>query len=285
MKFCEMCGKELADNEVCTCQAVNQPQSNEGEQMKTETAQNNGGQSNTVAGNAAQQVNMNQQAPINSQPVPPPPFVQELIEFGKAIFKNPADAVKNHVSKVSLVGNLILIAVLVFVKALGKVISMVSTNIAAEQEANKALGSLSGLLNSTYKPVYDIGEIFGGVFNTVLNVLVAIAVLAVVMMILINVLEKDKKVSFEKCLAVATLSYVVTVPVGFITGIITMIPATFFNYLSSWLTTFASAVGYVFTFIGIREIEKNDNNMPIVYGVASLSVVIMKTLLKAVHLL
>ena len=58
-----------------------------------------------------------------------------------------------------------------------------------------------------------------------------------------------------------------------------MIPASFLGYLKSWMISFANGAGLVLTFIGIKEIEKDDNNMPLVYGLAALASAVLSTIL------
>ena len=75
------------------------------------------------------------------------------------------------------------------------------------------------------------------------------------------------------------ISILVTIPFTFAGTIIAMIPASFFGYLKSWMISFANGAGLVLTFIGIKEIEKDDNNMPLVYGLAALASAVLSTIL------
>ena len=88
-----------------------------------------------------------------------------------------------------------------------------------------------------------------------------------------------KKVTYKQTLAIASLSILVTIPFTFAGTIIAMIPASFFGYLKSWMISFANGAGLVLTFIGIKEIEKDDNNMPLVYGLAALASAVLSTIL------
>ena len=85
---------------------------------------------------------------------------------------------------------------------------------------------------------------------------------------------------YKQTLAIASLSILVTIPFTFAGTIIAMIPASFFGYLKSWMISFANGAGLVLTFIGIKEIEKDDdNNMPLVYGLAALASAVLSTIL------
>ena len=45
------------------------------------------------------------------------------------------------------------------------------------------------------------------------------------------------------------------------------------------MISFANGAGLVLTFIGIKEIEKDDNSMPLVYGLAALASAVLSTIL------
>ena len=52
---------------------------------------------------------------------------------------------------------------------------------------------------------------------------------------------------------------------------------TIFGHIDSWIVSFAAAIGYVYTFFGIREIEEDDNKMPIVFGLATVASAVCST--------
>ena len=101
-------------------------------------------------------------------------------------------------------------------------------------------------------------------------------------MLILNTMQKEKKVSFGQTLTVACLYDAAVLPVKFIANVVGVIPFSFFSRVNSWGITFACAVGYVYLFFGLREIEDDDNNMPLVYGVALVASAICSTVINLV---
>lgn len=116
----------------------------------------------------------------------------------------------------------------------------------------------------------------------IVTVILTAALMALLIMVIINALEKDNKVTFAQALAIASLGDILYIPLAFIGTIIAMIPVKFFVYFASWLRSFGMAVGYIFTFTGIRAIEKDDNHMPLVYGVAAVAVAVLTTVISLI---
>ena len=142
----------------------------------------------------------------------------------------------------------------------------------------KSLTDLANLISGKTK-AYSAGQIAAGFFTRFVEVIAIAALTAAIIMLIINAFEKDKKVTYKQTLAIASLSILVTIPFTFAGTIIAMIPASFFGYLKSWMISFANGAGLVLTFIGIKEIEKDDNNMPLVYGLAALASAVLSTIL------
>ncbi len=249
MSFCPKCGRQLSDGEVCNCQAQNTQQ---------------------VQSDA--QTQSTQQAPKQTLPM-----VKELTDLLSGIFKKPADAVKKYVSNASMEAPAILILVLAFISALGKLLRMLYVNFTTKSSL-KSLADLANLISGKTK-AYSAGQIAAGFFTRFVEVIAIAALTAAIIMLIINAFEKDKKVTYKQTLAIASLSILVTIPFTFAGTIIAMIPASFFGYLKSWMISFANGAGLVLTFIGIKEIEKDDNNMPMVYGLAALASAVLSTIL------
>ena len=241
MSFCPKCGRQLSDGEVCNCQAQNTQQVQPDAQTQS-----------------------TQQAPKQTLPM-----VKELTDLLSGIFKKPADAVKKYVSNASMEAPAILILVLAFISALGELLRMLYINFTTKSSL-KSLADLANLIS---------GKIAAGFFTHFVEVIAIAALTAAIIMLIINAFEKDKKVTYKQTLAIASLSILVTIPFTFAGTIIAMIPASFFGYLKSWMISFANGAGLVLTFIGIKEIEKDDNNMPLVYGLAALASAVLSTIL------
>ena len=246
MSFCPECGRQLSDGEVCNCQAQNTQQVQPDAQTQS-----------------------TQQAPKQTLPM-----VKELTDLLSGIFKKPADAVKKYVSNASMEAPAILILVLAFISALGELLRMLYVNFTTKS----SLKSLANLISGKTK-AYSAGQIAAGFFTRFVEVIAIAALTAAIIMLIINAFEKDKKVTYKQTLAIASLSILVTIPFTFAGTIIAMIPASFFGYLKSWMISFANGAGLVLTFIGIKEIEKDDNNMPLVYGLAALASAVLSTIL------
>lgn len=244
MSFCPKCGRQLSDGEVCNCQAQNTQQVQPDAQTQS-----------------------TQQAPKQTLPM-----VKELTDLLSGIFKKPADAVKKYVSNASMEAPAILILVLAFISALGELLRMLYVNFTTKSSL-KSLADLANLISGKTK-AYS-----AGFFTHFVEVIAIAALTAAIIMLIINAFEKDKKVTYKQTLAIASLSILVTIPFTFAGTIIAMIPASFFGYLKSWMISFANGAGLVLTFIGIKEIEKDDNNMPLVYGLAALASAVLSTIL------
>ena len=244
MSFCPKCGRQLSDGEVCNCQAQNTQQVQPDAQTQS-----------------------TQQAPKQTLPM-----VKELTDLLSGIFKKPADAVKKYVSNASMEAPAILILVLAFISALGELLKMLYINFTTKSSL-KSLADLANLISGKTK-AYS-----AGFFTHFVEVIAIAALTAAIIMLIINAFEKDKKVTYKQTLAIASLSILVTIPFTFAGTIIAMIPASFFGYLKSWMISFANGAGLVLTFIGIKEIEKDDNNMPLVYGLAALASAVLSTIL------
>ena len=244
MSFCPKCGRQLSDGEVCNCQAQNTQQVQPDAQTQS-----------------------TQQAPKQTLPM-----VKELTDLLSGIFKKPADAVKKYVSNASMEAPAILILVLAFISALGELLRMLYINFTTKSSL-KSLADLANLISGKTK-AYSAGQIAAGFFTHFVEVIAIAALTAAIIMLIINAFEKDKKVTYKQ-----TLSILVTIPFTFAGTIIAMIPASFFGYLKSWMISFANGAGLVLTFIGIKEIEKDDNNMPLVYGLAALASAVLSTIL------
>ena len=270
MKYCPKCGRQLADGEVCTCQT----QSNNAGQAASQAQMNiqpAGGQTSFTG-----QQQMNGQAPytgrqqFNGQPQMRPqpqtdPMIKELADLFKGIVKTPTEAITRYVKNASVMAPCILIAVLAFISGIKELLRMLVAN-----------------MQSKYYTYYKAGDIVSGTIGEVVTVILSAALIALLIMVIINAIEKDNKVTFAQALAIASLGDLLYIPLAFIGTIFAMIPVKFFSYLSSWIKSFGAAVGYIYTFFGIRAVEKKDDHMPLVYGCAALAAAILGTVISLI---
>ena len=123
----------------------------------------------------------------------------------------------------------------------------------------------------------SIGTVFSTIFSFVGCEIIQVLIMAVVIMVILNAMQKNKKVSFVQALSVACLYNIVYLPIVLIANLVGLIPFNLFGHIDSWIVSFAAAIGYVYTFFGIREIEEDDNKMPIVFGLATVASAVCST--------
>lgn len=109
-----------------------------------------------------------------------------------------------------------------------------------------------------------------------------VLILAAVILVVLNAVQKNKKATFAQTLSAACLYDAVYLPIILVAAIIDIIPFQFFGNVSSWLHTFAGVVGYVSIFFGVRAIEEDDNELPLVCGLAFLATAIGSTIVNAI---
>ena len=261
-----------------------QPQMNNQGQYNGQPQMNNQGQFGGQPYMQQGMYNGQPQMQYNAAPKQTPPFIKEILDLVSGIFKKPADAVKKFVENASFAAPAIIIAVMAVLSALGVLLRMVGANISTRRSVNSmnSLSDLSNLLSgmsSGKTQAYSGGEMVAGFFGQLIEIIAVAALTAALIMVIVNAFEKNKKVTYMQALAIASLSVLVTVPFTFVGTIVAMIPGAFFGYLRTWMVSFANAVGLVFTFIGIRAVEQDDNHMPLVYGLAALSAAVLSTIL------
>ncbi|MDO5403053.1 MAG: hypothetical protein Q4F11_06395 [Eubacteriales bacterium] len=266
MKYCSKCGRQLNDGEVCNCQSGVQPQ---GQPMQ---GQFNG---QPVMGGNVQFNNQPQGQPqgqFTGQPQGRPQYSQQsspvfenIASLLKGLFKNPVSSVSYYVNNASAASSCIVIAVLAFLSGLRQLIYIAGYNI--KYPASSA---------------YEGVKIFTSFLNDMFIVIASAAVFALIIMLLVNAFEKDHKITYTQALAVASLMDIVYFPLAIVGTIIKMIPVAFFGYVASWIGAFGNGASYALVFIGIKSVERDDNHMPIVFGVALCAVAVMTTIVNLI---
>ena len=314
MKFCQYCGKQLADNEECTCQqnasqgqqqsgtAYSQPVNGQynASQSQDATQQNVAGQQNTQGqygntagqynaqgqfGNTAGQYNaqgqygnatgqysaqgqqyntaqnqytgQNQQSKENEA-------INDITKLVKGILDTPVAAVSEFVKKSKITACVILIAIYSAIELVLALISIADT-------------SIKTAVYSWGHSHISIGTVFSTIFSFIGCEIIQVLIMAVVIMVVLNAMQKNKNVSFVQTLSVACLYNIVYLPIVLIANVVGLIPFNLFGHIDSWIVSFAAAIGYVYTFFGIREIEEDDNKMPIVFGLATVASAVCST--------
>lgn len=292
MKYCTNCGRQLADDEVCTCRQQAQPQTpnqtqdnNAQADNAAQQAQFNGqpqgsaqgqfngqpqGQFNGQSQGSAQSQafdNFTQQVSAAGQQLQNDKNVASIITFYKGLVKKPAQAAADFVKNANMASGFIFIGLFAIVEVVLSVVYLLSS----------VIGSIGGFGFSFYPASF-----FEGIFSGIVGEAVRVLILAAVILVVLNAVQKDKKVTFAQTLSAACLYDAVYLPIILVAAIIDIIPFQFFGNASSWLHTFAGVVGYVSIFFGVRAIEEDDNKLPLVCGLAFLATAIGSTIVNAI---
>ncbi|MFR9227014.1 MAG: YIP1 family protein [Agathobacter rectalis] len=286
MKYCTNCGRQLADDEVCTCRQQAQTQDNNAQaDNAAQHAQFNGqpqgraqgqfngqpqGQFNGQPQGSAQSQafdNFTQQVSAAGQQLQNDKNVASIITFYKGLVKKPAQAAADFVKNANMASGFIFIGLFAIVEVVLSVVYLLSS----------VIGSIGGFGFSFYPASF-----FEGIFSGIVGEAVRVLILAAVILVVLNAVQKDKKVTFAQTLSAACLYDAVYLPIILVAAIIDIIPFQFFGNVSGWLHTFAGVVGYVSIFFGVRAIEEDDNKLPLVCGLAFLATAIGSTIVNAI---
>lgn len=284
MKYCTNCGRQLADDEVCTCrqqaqpQAPNQTQDNNAQadnaahqaQFNEQPQGSAQGQFNGQPQGSAQSQafdNFTQQVSAAGQQLQNDKNVASIITFYKGLVKKPAQAAADFVKNANMASGFIFIGLFAIVEVVLSVVYLLSS----------VIGSIGGFGFSFYPASF-----FEGIFSGIVGEAVRVLILAAVILVVLNAVQKNKKVTFAQTLSAACLYDAVYLPIILVAAIIDIIPFQFFGNVSSWLHTFAGVVGYVSIFFGVRAIEEDDNKLPLVCGLAFLATAIGSTIVNAI---
>ena len=286
MKYCTNCGRQLADDEVCTCRQQAQTQDNNaqadnaaqhaqfnGQPQGSAQGQFNGqpqGQFNGQPQGSAQSQafdNFTQQVSAAGQQLQNDKNVASIITFYKGLVKKPAQAAAEFVKNANMASGFIFIGLFAIVEVVLSVVYLLSS----------VIGSIGGFGFSFYPASF-----FEGIFSGIVGEAVRVLILAAVILVVLNAVQKDKKVTFAQTLSAACLYDAVYLPIILVAAIIDIIPFQFFGNVSGWLHTFAGVVGYVSIFFGVRAIEEDDNKLPLVCGLAFLATAIGSTIVNAI---
>lgn len=260
MKYCTNCGRQLADDEVCTCRQQAQPQA---------PNQTQGQFNGQPQGSAQSQAfdNFTQQVSAAGQQLQNDKNVASIITFYKGLVKKPAQAAVDFVKNANMASGFIFIGLFAIVEVVLSVVYLLSS----------VIGSIGGFGFSFYPASF-----FEGIFSGIVGEAVRVLILAAVILVVLNAVQKDKKVTFAQTLSAACLYDAVYLPIILVAAIIDIIPFQFFGNVSGWLHTFAGVVGYVSIFFGVRAIEEDDNKLPLVCGLAFLATAIGSTIVNAI---
>ena len=272
MKYCTNCGRQLADDEVCTCRQQAQPQApnqTQDNNAQADNAAQQGQFNGQPQGSAQSQAfdNFTQQVSAAGQQLQNDKNVASIITFYKGLVKKPAQAAADFVKNANMASGFIFIGLFAIVEVVLSVVYLLSS----------VIGSIGGFGFSFYPASF-----FEGIFSGIVGEAVRVLILAAVILVVLNAVQKDKKVTFAQTLSAACLYDAVYLPIILVAAIIDIIPFQFFGNVSGWLHTFAGVVGYVSIFFGVSAIEEDDNKLPLVCGLAFLATAIGSTIVNAI---
>lgn len=251
MSFCMYCGRQLNDGEICKCQ---------------QTAGTQLGGTQQQAG--APQVGTPQQAAKPSGPNP----VAEYINIFKGLFASPVETISSYVAK----ANIVLMAILIGGQAVINMLTRLFDMLIANSKAKVTIGSkeldslLSVYTNTAYKP-YNTGAIFKNIFLEILLVAVSAAVFALVVMLLVKAFSKVN-ITYIQGLAIYSIVAVLGIPAELLSWVIGLTSVGFFDRVSTCISVFANVTGYVFIFMAIRALCKDEKKLPLVMGISYVAV-------------
>ena len=253
MAFCTKCGKPLQDGEVCLCQPAAQPQVTPVVPVQVASVQ---------------AATIPVQAAVISQPAQPNAFAvffKGLWAIVIGILKTPVTTINTYVQKADAKIACTLIGISALVAALIRWFELLQLNTKTDTSYDYYYQLFGETPPSTK---LSGGYIFKQMCLSGLFIIAAAAVIALVVVIAVNVLGKAKA-TYVQGIAIASLTAILTIPAVIIAYIFGLFGVSFFSELGGWVTIFASAVGAIYIFFGIRVVCKDENKLPYIAGLCA----------------
>ena len=263
MAFCTKCGKPLQDGEVCLCQSAAQPQ-------VTPVAP-------VQVAPPVQAAALPVQAAVIYQPAQPNAFsvfIKGLWEIVIGVLKTPVTTINTYVQKADAKIACTLIGISAVVTAFVRLFGLLQENSKISSSISDLGLSNLGLSASELRDLYgqyDYTAKHSGIyifkqmcFSALIIIAVAAAV-ALVIMVAVNTFGKGKA-TYIQGITIASLTAILAIPAVIIAYIFGAFGVAFFAALGGWITVFASAVGAIYIFLGVRVICKDENKLPYIAG-------------------
>ena len=248
MAFCTQCGKPLQDGEVCSCQSAAKPQVTPVAPVQA---------ASVPAGAPAQAVVINQPTQPNAFVV----FFKELWAIVIGILKTPVTTIDTYVQKADAKISCTIIGISALVAALIRWFQLLQTN----SKLSSSIESIYGDLYDDAISKYSAGDIFKQMCLSALLIIAVAAAVALVIMVAVNTFGKAKATYFQG-FAIVSLTAILAIPAAIIAYIFGLFGVVFFSELGSWISVFASAVGAIYVFLGVRVICRDENKLPYIAG-------------------
>lgn len=294
MPYCTRCGKLLIDGEACLCHtpAQSQPVITEPkvEPVQSQPITGQEPQVTPVQPQVAPVQPIYIQQPQMSQGVYTQPmyaqskvlpkqnqtqvpnvfivFLTHLWAFVVGVIKTPVESIKSFVEKPNAKVIFTLIGIQAILKALFRMIDMLITNSKIDEPKdylNSTLSELYNTISSTSSLKFSAGEIIWQMIGSLCVVIGLTFVIALIIMLAIYLINKTK-VTWIQGLSVASLTLILAIPATLIAGLLGLVDENFATKLGDLVLTFATAIGAIYAFFGMRTFCKNENILPLVAG-------------------
>jgi len=255
MAFCTKCGRPLQDGEVCMCQPAAQP---------------NVTPVTPVQVPPVQAASVPVQAAVINPPMQPNAFLvffKELWAIVIGILKTPVTTINTYVQKADMKVACTLIGISALVAALVRWFGLLQFNSKSSSSIDYnalGLGDISSLYSDTSSK-YSAGDIFKQMCFSALLIIAVAAAVALVIMVAVNTFGKAKA-TYLQGFAIVSLTAILAIPAAIIAYIFGLFGVVFFSELGSWISVFASAVGAIYVFLGVRVICRDENKLPYIAG-------------------
>ncbi len=268
MKYCPNCGRQLQDNEVCTCQTQNAQQQNtqaqpQFNQVNAQNAQPQFNQANVQ--NAQPQFNQanvqNAQPQFNQANVqyaqpqfnkPQSPLQASLVDLCKNIFVRPYDAILNFL-KMGSVG--------------GAYIVLIATAILGF--FNVLFDEIQSSMRYAYSE-FNWTDVFKSSAIDLLDCLAVASIGALVIVCLTNAFDKkyNNRIDFKQAITIYAISEIAYEVIRIVANLFEFFDVKFFDYISDVISRFGA--GYEIMLVGlcITVFVKDKNKLPFTLGLA-----------------
>ena len=261
MAFCTNCGRPLQDGEVCLCRSEAQPQVTPVVPVQVASAQT---ATTPVQAALFSAATAPVQAAVIDQPAQPNAFAiffKGIWAFVIGVLKAPVTTINAYVEKADAKIACTLIGISALVAALVRCFELLQANSKAAVYPDYSY-LLGGTTNSG-------GYIFKQMCLSALFIIAAAAVVALVVMVAVNVIGKAKA-TYVQGIAIASLSAILTIPAALLAYFFGLFGVSFFSELGGWISLFASAVGAIYIFYGVRVVCKDENKLPYIAGLCAI---------------
>ena len=269
MAFCTKCGRPLQDGEVCLCQAATQPQVTPVTPVQVSSVQ--------AAASPAQAAVINQPTQPNVFLV----FFKELWAIVIGVLKIPVATINTYVQKADVKISCTLIGISAFVAALVTLFGLLQAKAQSSSLYdldNLDLSNITSLYDQYSGTSYTFGYIFKQMCYSAVLIIAVAAAIALVIMIAVNTYGKAKA-TYLQGVAIVSLTAILAIPAAILAYIFGAFGVSFFLAFGGWISVFASAVGAIYIFIGVRVVCKDENKLPFIAGLCAVGAAMARYLI------